>query len=253
MTKPKTPETNRTTHHCPLALRHAMPRHPISSSLLTVVVETKPASSSASKSKPPHKRHILPCINVTTPSTATTQIILGPVTPMATPTVEEQEEPPHVSSISSASSSHSYASPAQSPGGYERLTTKGILARGNTHSYRNNYSISGYLHGSSSTNANASASSYSSYSASMTSSSLASASSAQSTTSSIARATFESRARAKTDSLKYARNRNLFAKCRISRCACVFLGRILHGRETSYFRSYPGFSFSLACLTLIYS
>ncbi|KAH8286238.1 hypothetical protein KR054_005269 [Drosophila jambulina] len=187
-------------------------------SLLTVVVDNKPASSSASasKSKPPHKRHILPSINVTTPSTATTQIILGPVTPMATPTVEEQEEPPHVSSISSASSSHSYASPAQSPctgiqqQGYERLTTKGILARGttgagepNTHSYRNNYSISGYLHGSS----NASASSYSSYSASMTSSSLASASSAQSNTSSIARATFESRARAKTDSLKYARNR----------------------------------------------
>ncbi|XP_017038073.1 uncharacterized protein [Drosophila kikkawai] len=197
-------------------------------SLLTVVVETKPASSSASKSKPPHKRHILPSINVTTPSTATTQIILGPVTPMATPTVEEQEEPPHVSSISSASSSHSYASPAQSPctgilqQGYERLTTKGILARGttgagepNTHSYKNNNSISGYLHGSS----NASASSYSSYSASMTSSSLASASSAQSNTSSIARATFESRARAKTDSLKIRQHSSGFGNSHNSESA----------------------------------
>ncbi|XP_020816296.1 uncharacterized protein LOC110190267 isoform X5 [Drosophila serrata] len=196
-------------------------------SLLTVVVETKPASSSASKSKPPHKRHILPSINVTTPSTATTQIILAPVTPMATPTVEEQAEPPHVSSISSASSSHSYASPAQSPctgilqQGYERLTTKGILARGttgagesNTHSYRNNYSISGYLHGST----NASASSYSSYSASMTSSSLASASSAQSNTSSIVRA-FESRARAKTDSLKIKQHSSGFGNSHNSESA----------------------------------
>ncbi|XP_070070533.1 uncharacterized protein [Drosophila takahashii] len=158
--------------------------------------------STSSKPKPPHKRHILPSINVTTPSTFTTQIILA----QATPTPEKLES--HLSSISSASSSHSYASPAQSPRierkSYERLTTKGILAKsgyyGHGDSNTNNYSISGYLvHGSSN------ASSYSSYSASMTSSSLAS-SSAQSNSSSIARRpAFESRARTKTDSLKYAR------------------------------------------------
>ncbi|XP_016975384.1 uncharacterized protein LOC108041846 isoform X3 [Drosophila rhopaloa] len=169
-------------------------------SLLTVV---EPATSSASKTKPPHKRHIMPSINVTTPSTFTTQIILAQATPTSTPTMEEKLET-HLSSISSASSSHSYASPAQSPcirqKSYERLTTKSILAKSGYnhfgHSDSNNYSIGGYLHGSSN------ASSYSSYSASMTSSSLAS--SAQSNSSSIARRpAFESRARTKTDSLKH--------------------------------------------------
>ncbi|XP_043648471.1 uncharacterized protein LOC122616945 isoform X2 [Drosophila teissieri] len=158
-----------------------------------------------SKPKPPHKRHILPLINVTTPSTFTTQIILAQATPTPTPTAEEPKLEIHLSSISSASSSHSYASPAQSPRirqqSYERLTTKSILAKsGYNHfghqSDTNNYSIDGYLHGSSN------ASSYSSYSASMTSSSLVS--SAQSNSSSIARRpAFESRARTKTDSLKH--------------------------------------------------
>ncbi|KQS44355.1 uncharacterized protein LOC6546271 isoform X2 [Drosophila erecta] len=157
------------------------------------------------KPKPPHKRHILPSINVTTPSTFTTQIILAQATPTPTPTAEDTKLETHLSSISSASSSHSYASPAQSPRirpqSYERLTTKSILAKsGYNHfghqSDTNNYSIDGYLHGSSN------ASSYSSYSASMTSSSLVS--SAQSNSSSIARRpAFESRARTKTDSLKH--------------------------------------------------
>ncbi|XP_039486438.1 uncharacterized protein LOC120448477 isoform X3 [Drosophila santomea] len=161
--------------------------------------------TTSSKPKPPHKRHILPSINVTTPSTFTTQIILAQATPTPTPTAEEPKLATHLSSISSASSSHSYASPAQSPcirqQSYERLTTKSILAKsGYNHfghqSDTNNYSIDGYLHGSSN------ASSYSSYSASMTSSSLVS--SAQSNSSSIARRpAFESRARTKTDSLKH--------------------------------------------------
>ncbi|KRK05197.1 uncharacterized protein LOC6539394 isoform X2 [Drosophila yakuba] len=161
--------------------------------------------TTSSKPKPPHKRHILPSINVTTPSTFTTQIILAQATPTPTPTAEEPKLETHLSSISSASSSHSYASPAQSPRirqqSYERLTTKSILAKsGYNHfghqSDTNNYSIDGYLHGSSN------ASSYSSYSASMTSSSLVS--SAQSNSSSIARRpAFESRARTKTDSLKH--------------------------------------------------
>ncbi|XP_033158355.1 uncharacterized protein LOC117139827 isoform X1 [Drosophila mauritiana] len=161
--------------------------------------------TTSSKPKPPHKRHILPSINVTTPSTFTTQIILAQATPTPTPTAEETKLETHLSSISSASSSHSYASPAQSPRicqqSYERLTTKSILAKsGYNHfghqSDTNNYSIDGYLHGSSN------ASSYSSYSASMTSSSLVS--SAQSNSSSIARRpAFESRARTKTDSLKH--------------------------------------------------
>ncbi|KMZ00950.1 uncharacterized protein LOC6738965 isoform X2 [Drosophila simulans] len=160
--------------------------------------------TTSSKPKPPHKRHILPSINVTTPSTFTTQIILAQATPTPTPTAEETKLETHLSSISSASSSHSYASPAQSPRicqqSYERLTTKSILAKsGYNHfghqSDTNNYSIDGYLHGSSN------ASSYSSYSASMTSSSLVS--SAQSNSSSIARRpAFESR-RTKTDSLKH--------------------------------------------------
>ncbi|XP_017048631.1 uncharacterized protein LOC108093185 isoform X2 [Drosophila ficusphila] len=177
-------------------------------SLLNVEATSSSASASASKSKPPHKRHIMPSINVTTPSTFTTQIILAQATPTPTPTPTAEEKlPTHLSSISSASSSHSYASPAHSPDirqkSYERLTTKSILAKSG-HGYNhygnsdtNNYSIGSYLHGSSN------ASSYSSYSASMTSSSLAS--SAQSNSSSIARgpAAFESRARTKTDSLKH--------------------------------------------------
>ncbi|XP_050742538.1 uncharacterized protein LOC108028701 isoform X3 [Drosophila biarmipes] len=184
-------------------------------SLPTVVEPT-----TSSKPKPPHKRHILPSINVTTPSTFTTQIILAQATPTPTPTVEEKLET-HLSSISSASSSHSYASPAQSPRigqkSYERLTTKGILAKsGYTHyghSDTNNYSIGGYLHGSSN------ASSYSSYSASMTSSSLAS--SAQSNSSSIARrpAAFESRARTKTDSLKHRQHSSGFGNSNSSESA----------------------------------
>nr|XP_016934891.1 uncharacterized protein LOC108013512 isoform X3 [Drosophila suzukii] len=184
-------------------------------SLPTVVEPT-----TSSKPKPPHKRHILPSINVTTPSTFTTQIILAQTTPTPTPTVEEKLET-HLSSISSASSSHSYASPAHSPRigqkSYERLTTKGILAKsGYTHyghSDTNNYSIGGYLHGSSN------ASSYSSYSASMTSSSLAS--SAQSNSSSIARrpAAFESRARTKTDSLKHRQHSSGFGNSNNSESA----------------------------------
>ncbi|XP_037719258.1 uncharacterized protein LOC119553137 isoform X1 [Drosophila subpulchrella] len=184
-------------------------------SLPTVVEPT-----TSSKPKPPHKRHILPSINVTTPSTFTTQIILAQATPTPTPTVEEKLET-HLSSISSASSSHSYASPAHSPRigqkSYERLTTKGILAKGGYthygHSDTNNYSIGGYLHGSSN------ASSYSSYSASMTSSSLAS--SAQSNSSSIARrpAAFESRARTKTDSLKHRQHSSGFGNSNNSESA----------------------------------
>ncbi|XP_015043462.2 uncharacterized protein [Drosophila pseudoobscura] len=207
-------------------------------SILTVVVERAPTTVCAPK--PPHKRHILPSINVTTPSTATTQIILDHR--HYTPTmegykevkaVEEQEgeeeatKPPAktLSSISSASSSHSYVSPAQSPTlqpCYERLTTKSILARGdcgsfnpttNTNSYNNlkssnskNYNISGYLHGNSHCNSNAS--SYSSYSTSMTSSSLASANT-NSNSSSIAKA-IESRSRTKTDSLKHRQQSTTF-------------------------------------------
>ncbi|XP_017137025.1 uncharacterized protein LOC108152307 isoform X2 [Drosophila miranda] len=207
-------------------------------SILTVVVERAPTTVCAPK--PPHKRHILPSINVTTPSTATTQIILDHR--QYTPTmegykvvkaVEEQEEeeeatkPPAktLSSISSASSSHSYVSPALSPTlqpCYERLTTKSILARGgcgsfnpttNTNSYNNlnssnskNYNISGYLHGNSHCNSNAS--SYSSYSTSMTSSSLASANT-NSNSSSIAKA-IESRSRTKTDSLKHRQQSTTF-------------------------------------------
>ncbi|XP_026848053.1 uncharacterized protein LOC6601162 isoform X1 [Drosophila persimilis] len=207
-------------------------------SILTVVVERAPTTVCAPK--PPHKRHILPSINVTTPSTATTQIILDHR--HYTPTMEgykevkaveeqageeEARKPPEktLSSISSASSSHSYVSPAQSPTlqpCYERLTTKSILARGgcgsfnpttNTNSYNNlnssnskNYNISGYLHGNSHCNSNAS--SYSSYSTSMTSSSLASANT-NSNSSSIAKA-IESRSRAKTDSLKHRQQSTTF-------------------------------------------
>ncbi|KAH8415465.1 hypothetical protein KR222_000310 [Zaprionus bogoriensis] len=179
---------------------------------LTEQVDGGAAPHSSSK---PHKQHRhLPSINVTTPTTATTQILLS-----NTPTREQQQQaeeeeqqqqqqqqelpskpcaPATVSPISSASS-HSYASPAQSPTRqcYERLTTKSILARSscsnsqnhnNNNNNANNYSISGYLHGS----ASSATSSYSSYSTSMTSSSLAS---------SITKV-IESRARAKSGSLK---------------------------------------------------
>lgn len=168
----------------------------------------------------PHKIHRhLPSINVTTPTTATTQIILSntPTRELASPAHPEEEQvqkqqqqrkmelksPASPSPISSASS-HSYASPAQSPTrqSYERLTTKSILARSSNinnnnnaiNNNNNNYSVSGYLHGCN----GSSASSYSSYATSMTSSSLASASA-----SSITKA-IESRTRAKTGSLKYA-------------------------------------------------
>ncbi|SPP85345.1 uncharacterized protein LOC117586845 isoform X2 [Drosophila guanche] len=207
-------------------------------SILTVIVERAPTSTSACAQKPPHKRHILPCINVTTPSTATTQIILDHR--QYTPTMEaykevKEEATKPLSSISSASasSSHSYVSPAQSPTlqpCYERLTTKGMLARATsgggggcgfgsfnpttntTNSYNNlnnsskNYSISGYLHGNTPCNSNAS--SYSSYSTSMTSSSLASANT-NSNSSSIAKA-IESRTRTKTDSLKHRQQSTTF-------------------------------------------
>ncbi|KAH8379264.1 hypothetical protein KR009_003976 [Drosophila setifemur] len=181
------------------------------------------ASASASKLKPPHKRHIMPSINVTTPSTATTQVILlaQEEEEDAVVVVEEKEDQPvhhHLSSISSASSSHSYASPAQSPC-YERLTTKSILARDpNNHpgqknqihnQNKNNYSISGYLHGSSN------ASSYSSYSSSMTPSSLAS----NSNSSSITKAIIESRARTKTDSLKHRQHSSSFGHSQNSESA----------------------------------
>ncbi|XP_070136621.1 uncharacterized protein [Drosophila bipectinata] len=180
-----------------------------------VTGDRQASSTSASKLKPPHKRHIMPSINVTTPSTATTQIILAqPEEEVGdgNPNEEEQQQPQqehrHLSSISSASSSHSYVSPAQSPC-YERLTTKSILAKGvqgqgqanqNHNDTNRNYSISGYLHGSSN------ASSYSSYSSSMTSSSLAS----NSNSSSIAKAMLESRARTKTDSLKHRQHSSSF-------------------------------------------
>ncbi|XP_034657127.1 uncharacterized protein LOC117894279 isoform X2 [Drosophila subobscura] len=209
-------------------------------SILTVIVERAPTSTSACAQKPPHKRHILPCINVTTPSTATTQIILDHR--QYTPTMEaykevKEEATKPLSSISSASasSSHSYVSPAQSPTlqpCYERLTTKSMLARASsgggggggcgfgsfnpttntTNSYNNlnnsskNSSISGYLHGN--THCNSNASSYSSYSTSMTSSSLASANT-NSNSSSIAKA-IESRARTKTDSLKHRQQSTTF-------------------------------------------
>ncbi|XP_022213739.2 probable serine/threonine-protein kinase DDB_G0267686 isoform X1 [Drosophila obscura] len=216
-------------------------------SILTVVVERAPTSvASACAPKPPHKRHILPSINVTTPSTATTQIILDHrhYTPTmegyrgVKASVEEEEEKEAtkpLSSISSASTSHSYVSPAQSPTlqpCYERLTTKSILARAssgagggcgsfsptiNTNSYNNlnnsskncSISISGYLHGNNShCNSNSNASSYSSYSTSMTSSSLASANT-NSNSSSIAKA-IESRARTKNDSLKHRQQSTTF-------------------------------------------
>ncbi|KAH8370619.1 hypothetical protein KR093_004345 [Drosophila rubida] len=139
----------------------------------------------------PHKVHRhLPAINLITPTTATTQILLS-----NSPMQEEQE-----SKASIASSTHSYVSPApqsksQSPSHddddsrpcYEPLSTKRILARSNNNQNNNNFGISGYLHGSSAT------STYSSYSASMTSSSLASASASA----------IECRARAKTGSLKH--------------------------------------------------
>ncbi|EDV39765.1 uncharacterized protein Dana_GF24301, isoform A [Drosophila ananassae] len=184
-----------------------------------VAGDRQASSTSASKLKPPHKRHILPSINVTTPSTATTQIILdqpeqevGDGDPGIEEEQQQQQEHRHLSSISSASSSHSYVSPAQSPC-YERLTTKSILAKGiqgqgqgqvqanqNHNDTNRNYSISGYLHGSSN------ASSYSSYSSSMTSSSLAS----NSNSSSIAKAIIESRARTKTESLKHRQHSSSF-------------------------------------------
>ncbi|KRG06082.1 dual specificity protein kinase splA isoform X3 [Drosophila mojavensis] len=158
----------------------------------------------ATLSSKPHKQHRhLPSINVITPSTATTQIILShEQTPEQVPNeaaFQSESEPKadttacqgqtmSASSISGAST-HSYASPPQSPTrpNYERLTTKGMLARsscynnnnsnGNNNNNNNNYSIS----------------SYASYSTSMGSSSVSA--------SSIVKA-FESRARTKTDSLK---------------------------------------------------
>ncbi|XP_017844420.1 uncharacterized protein LOC108601042 isoform X2 [Drosophila busckii] len=165
----------------------------------TLTVEQVDGVVPASK---PHKQHRqLPSINVITPSTATTQIIL----PASQTPSQELEEPfevkepalPTTSAISSACSS---ASPAQSPTRFQRLTTKSILARSfcvgsdfaarsssnsNYNNNNNNYSINGYLHGS-----NSNASTYSSYTTSVTSSA-----------SSITKA-IENRARDKFDSLK---------------------------------------------------
>ncbi|XP_030242276.1 uncharacterized protein LOC108651891 isoform X4 [Drosophila navojoa] len=157
----------------------------------------------ATQSSKPHKQHRhLPSINVITPSTATTQIILShEQTPEQVPNEaafqsEPEPEPASqlkqpqtmsASSISSAST-HSYASPPHSPTrpNYERLTTKSMLARSSC--YNNNNISSG-----NNTNNNNSISSYASYSTSMGSSSVSA--------SSIVKA-FESRARTKTDSLK---------------------------------------------------
>ncbi|XP_030242274.1 uncharacterized protein LOC108651891 isoform X2 [Drosophila navojoa] len=157
----------------------------------------------ATSSSKPHKQHRhLPSINVITPSTATTQIILShEQTPEQVPNEaafqsEPEPEPASqlkqpqtmsASSISSAST-HSYASPPHSPTrpNYERLTTKSMLARSSC--YNNNNISSG-----NNTNNNNSISSYASYSTSMGSSSVSA--------SSIVKA-FESRARTKTDSLK---------------------------------------------------
>ncbi|XP_043071477.1 uncharacterized protein LOC6570559 isoform X3 [Drosophila grimshawi] len=182
-------------------------------SIQTVVTDQMDAPAPLSK---PHKLHRhFPSINVTTPTTATTQIILSN-TPtqetdndygnekvtVAAAVPEASQKTTLVTSPISSASTHSYASPVtQSP--YERLTTKSILARSlnNNNNYNNNnnsYGISGYLHGS-----HSSASSYSSYSTSMTSSSLASASA-----SSITKA-IESRARIKPDSLKQRQHSSL--------------------------------------------
>ncbi|XP_023163389.2 putative uncharacterized protein DDB_G0291812 isoform X2 [Drosophila hydei] len=162
-------------------------------------------------SSKPHKQHRhLPSINVITPTTATTQIILShEQTPeqLANDSGCQSESKAaatalqlSASSISSAST-HSYASPAQSPTrpSYERLTTKSMLARSscynnyNSNSNNNNNNGSNSNNNNNNDNNNYSNNSYASYSTSMGSSTVSA--------SSIAKA-FESRARTKTDSLK---------------------------------------------------
>ncbi|KAH8302188.1 hypothetical protein KR044_003773 [Drosophila immigrans] len=189
--------------------KHATPKSlPQEGSGKLLQVEQVDGHSSVATHSKPHKVHRhLPSINLITPTTATTQILLSN-SPM------QEEEAPE--SKSKSSSTHSYASPApQSPSHhdhdhdhdddddsrpcYEPLTTKRILAR-NSGGNSNNYSISGYLHG----NAVAStASSYSSYTASMTSSSLATASASGSASDSSITKAIECRVRAKTGSLKH--------------------------------------------------
>ncbi|KAM8709593.1 hypothetical protein ACLKA7_016407 [Drosophila subpalustris] len=177
--------------------KHATARGMPQESCKTLAVEQVDGGSSVTHSKP-HKVHRhLPSINVTTPTTATTQVILSN-SPLEEQQQQQQpqqqqqqkqeeEEELKSTSPSSVSSSHSYVSPAsqslQLPC-YERLTTKSILARSSRNNNNNNNNYSN-------------ASTYSSYTTSMTSSSLASASA-----SSITKA-IECRSRAKTDSLKH--------------------------------------------------
>ncbi|XP_030372227.1 putative mediator of RNA polymerase II transcription subunit 26 isoform X2 [Scaptodrosophila lebanonensis] len=147
--------------------------HAIGDSILTVVLETPTTSTTTTttKSKPPHKqhqRHILPSINVTTPTTATTQIILSHPSPMvedgagagagagSEEAIGGGKVPNHANinntimspistpSCHSSTVTHSYASPTQSPTRrYEPLTTKSILARsrssGGSCNSNNNY------------------------------------------------------------------------------------------------------------------
>ncbi|XP_030567590.1 uncharacterized protein LOC115767431 isoform X2 [Drosophila novamexicana] len=166
--------------------KHALPKSSATDSALTLPVDQVDAAAAhsrcSSSSSKPHKLHRhLPSINVITPTAATTQIILSH---SATPTPESE---PKAANISGAST-HSYASPAQTP--YERLTTKNMLARSSCCNNNNNDNNSS---SSSNNNNNSNASSYSSYTTSMGSSTASAGS--------IAKA-FESRARTKTDSLK---------------------------------------------------
>ncbi|XP_064540489.1 uncharacterized protein LOC135429918 isoform X2 [Drosophila montana] len=165
--------------------KHALAKSSATDSALTLPVDQVDAAATHSRcSSKTHKLHRhLPSINVITPTAATTQIILShsPTPEHANESEPEPEpEPKAASSNISGASTHSYASPAQSP--YERLTTKNMLAHSTCGNNNNNNNISSNNYGS-----------YSSYTTSM-GSSTASASS-------IAKA-FESRARTKTDSLK---------------------------------------------------
>nr|XP_032291367.1 uncharacterized protein LOC6623230 isoform X3 [Drosophila virilis] len=164
--------------------KHALPKSSGTDSALTLPVDQVDAAAthsrcSSSNSKPNKLHRHLPSINVITPTAATTQIILSH---SATPTPESE---PKAANISGAST-HSYASPAQTP--YERLTTKNMLARSGCCNNNNNNDNSS-SNSSSSNNNNSNASSYSSIGSSTASAG------------SIAKA-FESRARTKTDSLK---------------------------------------------------
>ncbi|XP_046868031.1 uncharacterized protein LOC6639081 isoform X1 [Drosophila willistoni] len=184
--------------------------------------------------KPLHKQrhhhhqqhHVLPSINVTTPSTFTTQIILSQSMANLDKDKQEEKPPPTASSTSTSTSLSSYASPAQSPSKcYERLTTKGILARtfggnsssnnnnnnnnnqSNTKNYynsNNNYSISGYLHGSCNhSNASSYSNSKNTTTTTTTDTTNTSSSSSSMASSSTLATANENRSRLKTDSLKH--------------------------------------------------